>query len=175
MSHNRRKWKPDLRRRIDAVRNALANQYGNLFGLKLRDWFVFNRNVAGISQANLRRFEATLAARRNARGTSANHRERRERERTTGVFVERSIAALTPRRRRGITTPPPRQSSTPIKMAWVEKRRPVPVDDRRKRQGVSQDTQDWLIDRAAAKRARRAGVDPDSLTRKEFAKWRAAA
>lgn len=98
MTRRRKKWTPDLMLRINAVRTALANQYGNLYGMKFRDWFVFNGHVAGIYRSSLRKFELALEARRKSRGVSANHRARRARE-SQGIYIEKP-APLPVRRRR---------------------------------------------------------------------------
>lgn len=84
--------------------------------------------------------------------------------------------AVSPRRRERNGKRLPRNSAVhTVPKKWVkpEEVSPEPVDVRRTRQGVSQETQDWLIDRAALRRARRLGVAlSDPPTRKELAKLR---
>lgn len=78
------------------------------------------------------------------------------------------------RERRG--TPLPKDLSrvtVPVRMAWAEKHERPTIDDRRRKQGVSQATQDYLIERAARKRALKAGIDLDALPPRKRALWRA--
>jgi len=74
-------------RRLEAIRTALADKYGNLYGIELDDWFFFNGEIAKVRGAgwrerkeNLLRFEERLAGFRNALGQSS-HRARRKAER----------------------------------------------------------------------------------------------
>lgn len=68
-------------RKVQRARDELANRYGNLYGIKLGRWFVFNGEHAIPRGANpketLRRFEERLASYRQSRGSSALHRARR--------------------------------------------------------------------------------------------------
>ena len=66
-----------IQRRLNAARTALANKYGNLYGIKLRRWFVFNGEAAWIREGDLRRFEERLDGLRMSMGQSS-HRARRE-------------------------------------------------------------------------------------------------
>jgi hypothetical protein len=70
--------------KINKARTQLANKYGNLYGMRLRDWFVFNGEIAVFKgkdrdtrEAMRLRFEERLTGHRNSRGTSAVHRARR--------------------------------------------------------------------------------------------------
>lgn len=78
MSHNRRKWKPDQVRRLESVRTYLADRCGNLYGLKLGQFFSFNGEEAFATLPRLEHFKTRLTRLRNSRGSQAMHRARRE-------------------------------------------------------------------------------------------------
>jgi hypothetical protein len=60
-------------RKLNRARLEIADRYGYLYGLRLRDWFVFNGETAvpkgkdrDERKANLARFEERLALMKNA-------------------------------------------------------------------------------------------------------------
>lgn len=93
MAHGRRpKAKPKEKRHAERLRQneilRLRDELGgNLYGVKLKEWFYFNGQSAVIigtdktaKNANRDRLLERIAMRRDAKGVSAQHRERGKNE-----------------------------------------------------------------------------------------------